>query len=120
MSVQKTLGRTPAFTVGVIGSAGRRGDAAKMTKELYYQMLARLEAVVTNEFGLDLHKAHLVSGGAAWAGKRESTMICNSKNLARMYILFEIAASLILLCFGFQIIASKRGWGEQPFYLPPP
>ena len=54
--------------VGVIGSAGRKDDAKKMTKELFYQMLTKLEEILTKHFKLNLSKVHLVSGGAAWAG----------------------------------------------------
>ena len=70
---QRTLfqlaGSSPLPTVSIIGSAGRRGDAHKMTKELYWKMVAKSEQVISNVFKLDLQRVHLVSGGAAWAGK---------------------------------------------------
>ena len=55
--------------VGIIGSAGRRADAKKMTKEIYHAMVDKAEEIITQHFKLDLKKVHLVSGGAAWAGK---------------------------------------------------
>ena len=60
---------TALVTVGIIGSAGRRGDAKKMTKAIFDGMVAKTEEVIRNHFKLDLSKVHLVSGGAAWAGK---------------------------------------------------
>lgn len=55
--------------VGIIGSAGRKADAKKMTKGVYDAMVAKAEEVITQHFKLDLNQVHLVSGGAAWAGK---------------------------------------------------
>ena len=57
-----------ATTVGIIGSAGRKADAKKMTKEIFYAMLRKSEEVITRRFKLKLSDVHLVSGGAAWAG----------------------------------------------------
>lgn len=54
--------------VGIIGSAGRKADARKMTKEVYSAMIAKAEEVITQHFKLNLKQVHLVSGGAAWAG----------------------------------------------------
>lgn len=55
-------------TVGIIGSAGRKGDAKKMTKDVFYAMMRKAEEVITKQFKLDLRRVHLISGGAAWAG----------------------------------------------------
>jgi len=68
MYKQMTLVKS-RVSVGVIGSAGRLEDSKKMTKELYEEMLKKLKAVITKKFKLDLKKVHLISGGAAWAGK---------------------------------------------------
>lgn len=54
--------------MSIVGSAGRRGDAARMTKELYWKMVEKAELVILNELKLDSSRVHLVSGGAAWAG----------------------------------------------------
>lgn len=62
--------------VGVIGSAGRKGDAKKMTKAIFDGMVAKMEEVITNHFKLDLSQVHLVSGGAAWAGKAIVLIFC--------------------------------------------
>lgn len=67
-------------TVGVIGSAGRRADAKKMTKEIYYAMVAKAERVIRQHFKLDPKQVHLVSGGAAWAG-------CGERNSYFIYLL---------------------------------
>lgn len=56
-----------ANTVGIIGSAGRRSDAKKMTKELFYAMMRKTEALITQRLRLSLSHVRLVSGGAAWA-----------------------------------------------------
>ena len=55
-------------TVGIIGSAGRKADAKKMTKEIFHAMLDKAEQVITKQFRLNLLQVCLVSGGAAWAG----------------------------------------------------
>ena len=57
-------------TVGIIGSAGRKADAKKMSKAIFYAMMSKAEEVITRHFKLDLGKVHLISGGAAWAGVR--------------------------------------------------
>lgn len=77
MATQTTLAQfarsSSLTTVSIIGSAGRRGDADKMTKELYWRMVEEAERVITEEFRLDLARVHLVSGGAAWAGRYNPT-----------------------------------------------
>lgn len=60
--------RSSVTTVGIIGSAGRKADAKKMSKEIFYAMMSKAEAVITRDFKLDLGKVRLISGGAAWAG----------------------------------------------------
>ncbi len=55
--------------VGIIGSAGRKEDARKMNKDIFYKMLKKAEEIITHRFGLDLSQVHLISGGAAWAGE---------------------------------------------------
>lgn len=55
-------------TVSIIGSAGRRGDEMKMTRELYWNMVDKAQSVISENFKLDTERVHLVSGGAAWAG----------------------------------------------------
>ncbi len=61
-------GRRVLPTVSIVGSAGRRGDAAKMNKKLYLRMVEKAKAVITKDFKLDFQNIHLVSGGAAWSG----------------------------------------------------
>ena len=69
---QRTLlqlsGSVPLTTVSIIGSAGRRGDAKKMTKDVYWNMVDRSLCVISEHFKLEPTHVHLVSGGAAWAG----------------------------------------------------
>lgn len=55
-------------TVSIIGSAGRRGDAKKMTRDVYWNMVDKAQRVISEHFKLDPGRVHLVSGGAAWAG----------------------------------------------------
>lgn len=55
-------------TVGIIGSAGRKADAKKMTKDIFYAMMSKAEEVIKKHFRLDLRRVRLISGGAAWAG----------------------------------------------------
>lgn len=54
--------------VSVVGTAGRKGDGKKMSKELYYQMYEKAKTIIKEEFKLELSQCHVVSGGAAWAG----------------------------------------------------
>ncbi len=69
---QRTLfqiGGGPSLTtVSIIGSAGRRGDAKKMTREIYWNMVDKAQQVISEHFKLESTRVHLVSGGAAWAG----------------------------------------------------
>ena len=69
---QRTLfqvsGGPSLSTVSIIGSAGRRGDAKKMTRELYWNMVDKAQQVISENFKLEPRRVHLVSGGAAWAG----------------------------------------------------
>ena len=70
-ALKQTLLKKPPVTVttvGIIGSAGRKEDCKKMTKDIFYKMVEKAEKVITEDFRLDLSKVHLVSGGAAWAG----------------------------------------------------
>ncbi|MFC4236254.1 hypothetical protein ACFOY8_13640 [Thalassospira xianhensis] len=55
--------------LGVIGSAGRRDDARRMSAELYEAMLVELEAIIASQ-GV----SHLVSGGAAFGDHLAVTM----------------------------------------------
>ena len=57
-------------TVSIVGTAGRNGGWKKMSKELYQMMYNKAKIIITQHFGLELSQVHLVSGGAAWAGKR--------------------------------------------------
>ena len=59
---------SPLTTVSIIGSAGRRGDAKKMTRDVYWNMVDIAQRVISEDFKLDPGRVHLVSGGAAWAG----------------------------------------------------
>lgn len=53
--------------VGIIGTAGRREDGAKMTKEIFEQMVEKTEQIVTQQFRLNKNCVTFVSGGSAWA-----------------------------------------------------
>lgn len=55
-------------TVAIIGTAGRRKENEKMSKELFCQMVTKAEEVIAKDFKLELSQVRLVSGGAAWAG----------------------------------------------------
>ena len=56
--------------VSVVGTAGRKEDGKKMTKELYHLMYEKAKDVIVNKFKLKLSQCHVVSGGAAWAGSK--------------------------------------------------
>ena len=66
-------GGSSLATVSIVGSAGRRGDAKKMTKELYWNMVEKSKHVISDDFKLELGRVHLISGGAAWAGALYNT-----------------------------------------------
>ena len=55
-------------TVSIVGTAGRKGDGKKLTKELYRSMYDKAKNIISNEFKLELSQCHVVSGGAAWSG----------------------------------------------------
>lgn len=57
-----------ATRVGIIGSAGRKSDAKKMTKDVFYAMMSKTEQIISQRFKLNLGEVRLISGGAAWAG----------------------------------------------------
>ena len=62
--------------VSIVGTAGRKEDGKKMTKELYYLMYEKAKYVIINEFKLELSQCHVVSGGAAWAGRVYLLVMC--------------------------------------------
>lgn len=53
--------------VGIIGSAGRKQEGAKMTKELFESMMSKAQEVIETTWKLKPEDVILVSGGAAWA-----------------------------------------------------
>ena len=55
--------------VSIIGTAGRKEDGKKMTKEIYHLMYEKAKDIIVNKFKLELSQCHVVSGGAAWAGR---------------------------------------------------
>lgn len=68
-TLRQLAGSSSLTTVSIIGSAGRKGDASRMTKELYWRMVQKSERVISDVLKLDCSHVHLVSGGAAWAGR---------------------------------------------------
>lgn len=68
-------------TIGIIGTAGRGSDAAKMTKHLFDSMLAEVERIVTTQLKLEWEDVMLVSGGAAWSGQLQSSLWVTSPNI---------------------------------------
>ena len=96
---QRTLfqvsGGPSLSTVSIIGSAGRRGDAKKMTRELYWNMVDKTQQVISENFKLEPGHVHLVSGGAAWAGAFDFANCLFNK----LYTAFadHIAVTLFLL-----------------------
>jgi len=54
------------ITIGIIGTAGRKEDGAKMSKELYGKMYRKADAYISN-LGLEPRDITLVSGGAAYS-----------------------------------------------------
>ena len=55
--------------VSIVGTAGRKEDGKKMTKEIYHLMYEKAKDIIVNKFKLELSQCHVVSGGAAWAGR---------------------------------------------------
>ena len=53
--------------VSIIGTAGRKDDANRMTAALFDQMCAKALDLITSDLNLDIRKVVLVSGGAAWS-----------------------------------------------------
>ena len=54
-------------TVSIIGTAGRREDASRMSKILYKRMVNHAAYTIAVTWGLEGKDITLVSGGAAWA-----------------------------------------------------
>ncbi len=74
-------------TVSIIGSAGRRADGKKMTKDLFDKMVEKAKAVISDDFKLELQRVHIISGGAAWAGK----LVCiDIEYLTEPYLFIQI------------------------------
>jgi hypothetical protein len=53
--------------VAIIGTAGRKEDGAKLSKELYFKMCGRVHQILANLMQDEFEDLTLVSGGAAWA-----------------------------------------------------
>ena len=53
--------------VAIIGTAGRKEDARKMSKYLFNRMVATAQEVMFTQFQLKKPEIVLVSGGSAWA-----------------------------------------------------
>ena len=58
-----------ATKVSIIGTAGRGADGRKLSKDLHYRTVEKTKEVISDIWKLKLSDIHLVSGGAAWAGK---------------------------------------------------
>lgn len=58
--------RSRMARVAIIGFAGGH-CTAPLSPALYERMVARAEAIIRDEFGLDVGAVELVSGGAAWS-----------------------------------------------------
>jgi hypothetical protein len=62
-------------TIGIVGTAGRGADGAKMSKPLFDAMLAEAERIVEKQLKLKWENVTLVSGGAAWSGQLEKHVV---------------------------------------------
>jgi hypothetical protein len=51
--------------IAIIGTAGRKEDAAKITKELFQNMVNKAEDIITKEWNFSWEQVDLLSGGAA-------------------------------------------------------
>lgn len=54
--------------MAIIGTAGRGGKGASMSKSLFMAMVKAATNVIENTWKLPWSQIDLVSGGAAWAG----------------------------------------------------
>lgn len=52
--------------IAIVGTAGRKDDQIKMSRDLYFKMYRDVEKRI-QEMVPERNKRHLVSGGAAWA-----------------------------------------------------
>lgn len=55
------------ISVAIIGTAGRKEDAAKMSLALFEKMKQKAETIILQDWKLQRNQVVLVSGGAAWA-----------------------------------------------------
>jgi hypothetical protein len=60
---QKT--ESTLFNVAIIGTAGRKDDAIKITKDLWLKMMAKAEEHIEKTLGFKWENVHMISGGAA-------------------------------------------------------
>jgi len=65
-------------TVSIIGSAGRKLDASRMTASLYDQMVKECEQTIL-DMKLEPQNVRLVSGGAAWSDHVAVTLFLSGK-----------------------------------------
>ena len=54
-------------TVAIVGTAGRKNDAARMSRELFERMCQRTTQIIERELHLDWKNICIQSGGAAWS-----------------------------------------------------
>lgn len=66
----------PRVSVAIIGTAGRGGLSAKMSKPTFTAMVESAKDIVETTWKLPWSQIDLVSGGAAWAGTQ--TLLLNS------------------------------------------
>jgi hypothetical protein len=73
--------------VSIVGTAGRKEDGQKMSRELYFKMVKRAESMLYTlcKGGDPIETIDLISGGAAWAD-----------HIAVSLYLMEVARSLTL------------------------
>jgi hypothetical protein len=63
----RTIESSDKIVVGIIGTAGRKEDGSKITKELWELMIEKAKSMIEKELKLDWNKIILTSGGAAVA-----------------------------------------------------
>lgn len=62
------INASPLVSVAIIGTAGRKGMATKMSRSLFMDMRKAANDIILNDFKLSPGNVRLVSGGAAWSG----------------------------------------------------
>lgn len=75
----------PSVTsIAIIGTAGRKADEHKLTKEIWNKMIVKAEDIITKEWEFRWSEVALVSGGAAYSDHVAVVLFTKNKQETRL------------------------------------